>query len=734
MENEPTELPVLKTFANLSSMAEELMEKLSSGGTNLPIFPNSPQDIQNCLLEAELPNIFFPAKNIGDLMEEIQGKNSNEHSTLLFLFLMKCFSSMCHQNSLTYDLIREGIYKGEEQNAQLKLLLEKLVENLKSVQNEIQSLITVKGGNAIFAQKPPSFNNSSEKFQNSAVRNPAFARDPKNQIEVQLEVPGMESAQVPNMESSRKTPVETSRKTSVFDIPAPPKSIYLGPHALGHMGGAGSGSGSEVKKFSKNENPDLTMADPMTPVWSGYGRSGYSDPRILRSETDPSPKKLGNVFSDPRSILEPNLTTKDPELPSNLEEGKQLFPPNFAGSPSNFSANLEGSLGPSFSKPGPTWASISKTHLPTFSKPPSKTLFPFQITLNNHFGSTEKAKFEFLQPYQIQNKLPKIKIVGACSDQKGGISTQKFVLYFQLNWERAMWIQKALKDIDNFDAVAMSSLRHPKILVEGVPAELAFKSPYEIVKVLSAGFGLRTKAFKYLFQIPVDRTNPEYFCIILAVHPDARRHIYSMGDQCLFPNLKFSVQVKDFVKPLQCNKCTAFDHSAKHCPYMIKCKQCCSPTCAIDSEDCPNKGCVNCGSKSHTGLQRGKCEVYRNLMQKTFDTLTEILKTNCPSDSPVLLHSSTDLSTLFSSDSEESIFILPNKAKINKINSEETTNMEDQLESSDGFSEHKENEMNTELTKESDSIVVDLTDSPVQNESSNLGSKNEVPIDNFNEL
>jgi hypothetical protein len=212
MENEPTGVLPSTSSSNPPSMAEKMLQNPSTGGNNLPIFPNSQQNIQNSLLEAELPNLYFPSKDVQSLMEELQGKNSNEHSTSLFLFLMKCFSALCHQNSLTYDLIRESFYKAEDQNMQLKLLLEKMAENLKTVQNKVEGLITVKGGNGNFSQVNPVLQNSNVKFQNSGIRIPTFARDPTTQVELQIEVPSKDPSMPFPMETSRKNPMETSRK------------------------------------------------------------------------------------------------------------------------------------------------------------------------------------------------------------------------------------------------------------------------------------------------------------------------------------------------------------------------------------------------------------------------------------------------------------------------------------------------------------------------------------------
>jgi hypothetical protein len=693
LEFEPQTTHLEKTFSDFTNLAEELLTKLDKGEMSTSVFPNSPTDIQNQILQAELPNSYFPGQDLQRILTELEGKNLNDQSTLLFVFMMKNFSALCHQNSLTFDLLREGIYKSQQQNEDLKHLLGKMLETLNLMQKGVQSLITAKGGFANLAHLSPEMQNLKEKNQNSVIKNMPFSTDPKMQVEVQLAA-----------EPSGNPPTEPSGAPFILEGT---RQFYAAQShdAQDNTAGAGAGAGAGAKKFKNFEKsgyPDLTPPHPLAPVWSGFGRILGSDPRILRSEDAPESEKVGNRSAILGSMAPQKMRTIDPVYPPNLEGPKLSNSLDFdpVGQKTDFSA-------PQAVNYNQSWASVTKQIRPT-SLPSSgkKTLFPFQVSLNFEFDSSGKARFEFFQPYQIKNNLPKFKMVGVCSDQKGGTSCKKFVLYFQFAWERSKWIQHAVKDIENFDAVAMASLRYPKILVEGVPPEVAFSAPNEIVKILSSGFGLRAKAFKYLFQTPVDKSNPEYFSVILAVHPDARRHIFAMGDQCLFEELKFSVQVRDFMIPLQCNKCTAFDHATKHCPYLINCKQCCSPTCSVNPKDtCPNRGCVNCGEKTHTGLQRAKCEIYKNLVQKTFNILSEILKTDCPPDSSVLLTSGSDLNLVSGpeteSDSSSVIVLSSNPAKAIKINAkpssvnDDDTQMQTSMEECD---EQNKEEINADLS------------------------------------
>jgi hypothetical protein len=272
------------------------------------------------------------------------------------------------------------------------------------------------------------------------------------------------------------------------------------------------------------------------------------------------------------------------------------------------------------------------------STPQKKPLLAIQVEMNKSFMNVNDLKDRFIRNFQFQEKLPPVENISPLKENQF-ISPKSFKFLFFSIEDRAAWIEAMKKHPSDFRNPELLNLMNPKIIVEGVPKAFAELPTLTVVNTMCKVFNLKKHALQYLFKTPTQRSSSDYYNIVFATQPDARRYMFSKNDTFYFEEQQFTVGIRDFHQPIQCMKCSQLEHTTSRCPLTnITCRECCSVNCTSSKNfPCPNKQCLLCGGTDHTGFEKLKCPRYRNIINDSKERVYDILCQTCPPNSRDLL-------------------------------------------------------------------------------------------------
>ncbi|XP_011171106.1 uncharacterized protein LOC105203880 [Solenopsis invicta] len=153
---------------------------------------------------------------------------------------------------------------------------------------------------------------------------------------------------------------------------------------------------------------------------------------------------------------------------------------------------------------------------------------------------------------------------------------------------------------------------NPRLIVHGIPC--AMKSE-DLKKEISLNLkNVESPDIRVIYIFPPKDNRRSTSCII-EVSPEI--HVQLLKDELIFVN--YSVcKVADYVKVLQCFKCLAFGHFARHCKFPPLCGHCAD---GHKSRDCASRArnpmCGNCKrwlpheKRSHSALDCKNCPILR---------------------------------------------------------------------------------------------------------------------------
>lgn len=154
---------------------------------------------------------------------------------------------------------------------------------------------------------------------------------------------------------------------------------------------------------------------------------------------------------------------------------------------------------------------------------------------------------------------------------------------------------------------------NPRLLIRGVPCTLTRDEiKTDLIDLNLAN--LKEPQIKVVYIFPQIHNRRTTNCVI-EVSPDVRAHL--LRDRFVYVNY-FACEISDYVRVLQCFKCLAFGHFAKHCRFKATCGHCAGEH---KTKECTNREatpvCGNCRrwqsqtSHQHSALDDKKCPILR---------------------------------------------------------------------------------------------------------------------------